>query len=254
MSIYDRTTKELMHDFAKTELEPGKVFSRRDAQKWFAAHYPKIKSNTVGMHVDGMAVNAARRKHSPNIRRNEGWDLFWKLPDGNFRLWDQTTDSSPKYRDDFLSAESAATPKELDEDAASDSEGTGEFAAEKHLQDYLVRNLASVEQGLRLYEVEGFNGIEFPAGGRYIDLLAVDGEGNFVVIELKVSRGYDRTIGQILRYMGWVEKNIADGKRVRGIIVASEISEDLRLAASRIPDVKLMEYEISFKLKPVIEK
>lgn len=68
------------------------------------------------------------------------------------------------------------------------------------------------------------------------------------MIELKVSRGYDRAVGQILRYMGWVEHNLETSKPVRGIIVAKEITADLKLACSRIPDVKLIEYEISFSL------
>lgn len=72
-----------------------------------------------------------------------------------------------------------------------------------------------------------------------------------MVVELKVSRGYDRTVGQILRYMGWVKANLADEKVVHGIIVASDITEDLKLAASQAPLVKLVEYEISFKLKPL---
>ena len=40
-------------------------------------------------------------------------------------------------------------------------------------------------------------------------------------------------------------------EKTRGIIVANEITADLKLAASRIPDVRLIEYEISFKLRPV---
>ena len=40
-------------------------------------------------------------------------------------------------------------------------------------------------------------------------------------------------------------------KPVRGVIVANEISADLKLACSRIRDVRLIEYEISFKLHPV---
>ena len=96
----------------------------------------------------------------------------------------------------------------------------------------------------------GFSGIEFNAGGRRIDILAVDVEGAFVVIELKVSRGYDRVIGQLQRYMGWVEANLAGQRRVRGIIVASEITEDLILATSLIADrVKLFEYSLSFSIK-----
>lgn len=82
--------------------------------------------------------------------------------------------------------------------------------------------------------------------------MAVDKAGDYVVIELKVSRGYDRTIGQLLRYMAWIRKNLAAEKKVRGFIVASEITEDLKLASSQIPDVKLVEYEISFSIKPVL--
>jgi RecB family endonuclease NucS len=69
-----------------------------------------------------------------------------------------------------------------------------------------------------------------------------------VVIELKVSRGYERVMGQLLRYMGWVKHNLANGKKVRGIIVASEITEDLVLAASLVPDVTLHRYELALKL------
>jgi RecB family endonuclease NucS len=81
--------------------------------------------------------------------------------------------------------------------------------------------------------------------------LAVDKNGGYVVVELKVSRGYDRVIGQLLRYMGWVQQNMETVRPVRGIIVANEITADLKLAASRMPDVRLIEYRLSFELKPV---
>ena len=57
MPIYDKPTRELMHEFAAQELKPGQVFSRKDAVRWFADRYPNIRSNTVGLHVDGMSVN-----------------------------------------------------------------------------------------------------------------------------------------------------------------------------------------------------
>ena len=43
--------------------------------------------------------------------------------------------------------------------------------------------------------------VEYPVGGRFIDILPVDRNAGYVVIELKMSRGYDRTVGQLLRYM-----------------------------------------------------
>ena len=94
--------------------------------------------------------------------------------------------------------------------------------------------------------------MEFPVGGRFIDLLAVDSSGNYVVIELKVSKGYDRVVGQLLRYVNWIKINQADeGQSVRGVIVAKNISEDLRLACAGLPDVALAEYELAVSIKPI---
>jgi len=125
-----------------------------------------------------------------------------------------------------------------------------EFAYEKDLRSFLSKNLEVIEPGLQLYEDEGINGIEFPAGGRFIDILSVDKKNNYVVIELKVSKGYDRVVGQLLRYMAWIEKNQAEPNQiVRGIIVAREISEDLLLACSGVPGIQLFEYEMSVTLK-----
>ncbi|MDQ3830513.1 MAG: endonuclease NucS, partial [Candidatus Tectomicrobia bacterium] len=111
--------------------------------------------------------------------------------------------------------------------------------------------LSLVEPGLKLYSDEGITGVEFPAGGRYIDILAVDRDGGYVVIELKVSKGYDRVVGQLLRYMGWIEKHHAEpGQRVRGVIVAKEITEDLKLACARVQGLQLFEYALSVTLTP----
>ena len=60
MPIYEKPTRELMHEFAAEELKPGQVFSRNDAVLWFADHYPDINRNTVRMHVDGMSVNSPK--------------------------------------------------------------------------------------------------------------------------------------------------------------------------------------------------
>ena len=106
--------------------------------------------------------------------------------------------------------------------------------------------------GLKLYEDDGIRGFEFDAGGRRIDLLALDRSGSFVVIELKVSKGYDRVVGQLLRYMNWVRRELAEpGQRVRGIIICRAMSEDLRLACASLPDVELREYRLSVTVTEV---
>jgi hypothetical protein len=254
MPNYDRPTKTLMLDWVKDHLQPGKVFTRGDVIRWFAEHYPKTKRSTVNVHVDVMSTNNTGRKHH-NIRPGNGFDLFYKLGPNSFRLWDQATDPPPFYRGmDAVSENSNNTEngESEEEEDASSLDATREFAFERDLQNYLVKNLGAIEPGLRLYEDEGITGVEFPAGSRRIDILAVDKAGGFVVIELKVSRGYDRVIGQVLRYMGWVQKNMETTLPVRGMIVANAITEDLKLAALSMPGVKLIEYKISFELQAVV--
>lgn len=247
MPIYEKSTKELMHEFAAQNLKPGQVFSREDAIRWFADHYPDINRNTVGKHVDGMSVNT--RRDSLRIKPDTGWDLFFKLSPREFRLWNSGKDPAPRYKTDF-------DPGIAEDDADNtegDDLGSSKFAFERDLQNYLAQNLGALEPGLKLYEDEdgGFTGIEFPAGQRYIDILAVGTDNAYVVIETKVSRAYDRVVGQILRYMGWVKENLADEAPVRGIIVASEITRDLILATASIENIRLVEYEISFSLKSI---
>jgi hypothetical protein len=59
------------------------------------------------------------------------------------------------------------TPVEEGEEA----EGPNEFAYESDLRDFLAKNLSILQRGMRLYEEEGITGIEFPVGGRFIDIL-----------------------------------------------------------------------------------
>ena len=165
MPIYDKPTRELMHEFAAQELKPGQAFSRKDAVRWFAERYPDIKGNTVGLHVDGMSVNSPQRRHHPGIRPDRGWDLFFKLGPSEFRLWDPGSDPAPRYKADLDAGIGQGGAEETSEE---DGVGSRKFAFERDLQNYLVQNLGLLEPGLKLYEDEDgeFTGVEFPAGRR----------------------------------------------------------------------------------------
>jgi hypothetical protein len=123
-----------------------------------------------------------------------------------------------------------------------------EFALEAHLRDFLARNLDRIETGLSLYVCPERNGIEFPVDGGRIDLLTVDSNGKYVVIELKLSQGRNKTLGQLLYYMGWIDQHMGGGP-CRGLIIASEITEDLSVAVSRVPGVSLARYRMSFSIE-----
>ena len=75
---------------------------------------------------------------------------------------------------------------------------------------------------------------------------------NFVVFKRKLSRGVDKAMGQISRYMGWIKQNLAKDKGIKGVIVAKKVDEKLKYAASIIQDLNLFEYELIFKIREVI--
>ena len=73
--------------------------------------------------------------------------------------------------------------------------------------------------------------IKTPIG--QIDLLCRGADDRYIVIEIKASAAEDAVFGQILRYMGWIHRNYADGEHnVRGIILASSFLD--RAQYSRI--------------------
>ncbi|MDR9497895.1 MAG: endonuclease NucS [Hydrogenovibrio sp.] len=242
-SLYDKPVRALMHDMVRDiNLKPDFVISRDRVRSWFRQNYPKIKDGTIAAHLLRMSVNSKSRVHY-GAKPGED-DLFFQLDPRHFRLYQSQNDPVPIYQ-------RGDVEKAVEEEVQDlVGEGSPEFAYEKDLQNYLARNLHLIETGLTLFKDEGINGLEFPVGGRFIDILATDSEGNYVVIELKVSKGYDRVVGQLLRYMAWIRKNQTEpGQLVRGIIVARHISEDLLLACSGVQGVQLFEYELSVSLR-----
>jgi RecB family endonuclease NucS len=129
------------------------------------------------------------------------------------------------------------------------------FVLEYQLRDFIAQNLGAIPVNGRCLELyvdpAGRDGREYPTATGPIDILAVDDQGAFVVFELKRARSPDRAIGQLARYMGWLQQTAGKGHEVRGIIVAKAISEQLRYAALVFPNVSLFEYKVEFHLKQV---
>jgi len=129
---------------------------------------------------------------------------------------------------------------------ADDSETT--FSFEYDLENWLIANLEQLEQGLQLYQKNGATGQQYDAqvAGR-IDILAIDSHDDFVVLELKAGEADRQVCGQIQGYMGWVRKNLAGTKKVRGIIVAGDFTERMVYAAEVVPGLRLKKYQVLFK-------
>lgn len=139
-------------------------------------------------------------------------------------------------------------------ESPDDDDNQSVFSLKYQLRDFLASNLSTISingKHLRLFvDATGRDGIEFPSAVGPIDILAVDDKEAFFVFELKRANSPDRAMGQLARYMGWVQQTIGKGREVFGVIVAKSISENLRYAASIVPNVHLFEYEVEFHLRP----
>ena len=128
------------------------------------------------------------------------------------------------------------------------------FVLEKHLEDFLVANWESTKLG-ELYDLIEKDGDMISQQYQTkeignIDLLVKEkNSGNFVVIELKKGLTSDQTVGQLTRYMGWVKKNISNGKKVKGIIIAGSQDARLEYALEMVEDAELFIYSINFVLE-----
>jgi len=141
--------------------------------------------------------------------------------------------------------------KDGGDDASDEEEETDQaFAAETDLRDFLAKNLNCIEAGLTLYNTAEQSGVEFPVDDGRIDILAVDRNGRYVVIELKVGKGRNKAVGQLLYYMGWIDKNLGKGP-CRGLIIAKEIPDALILAVQRASGVTLARYKLSVSIEAV---
>jgi len=259
-SKYDKSTKELFKEFVdsfvpppakglglieRKPLDQGGYFTRQEILKWFQEHYPELKRATVNAHLIVMSTNSPSRVHH-HLRPNGADDLLFQMDASTFRLYVKESDPPPIYKNDTVD-----TTEDAD-NAENTAPEAHEFAYENDLKNFLASNLSIIRPTLSVYREDDITGIEFPVGNRRIDILAVENGNDFVVIELKVSKGYDRAVGQLLRYMGWIEQNLAEpGQNVKGMIIARSISNDLRLATSRIDDVELYEYELSISLNRI---
>jgi endonuclease NucS-like protein len=154
-----------------------------------------------------------------------------------------------KIKDEFEAARGGTPTTPIDSEDGED-QISEKFALESHLRDFLAKNPDRIEAGMRVYSTPENEGVEFPVDDGRIDLLTVDRDGKFVIVELKVSRGRSKALGQLLYYMGWVDKNLGNGP-CRGMVIASEINDDLVTAVSRVPGVSLLRYRMNFSLESV---
>lgn len=223
---------------------------------WILQKYPGTNTGTIHCQIMGATVNHSCRIYycadrRPRLANSPTLDPFYRPAQGQIEAY-----APAKHGQwEIYESESGKLKVRLaveDVGDLDDAEHAHAFAAEDHLRDYLAQHLEQVEAGLQLYiDDNDVTGVEFVIPVGRIDILATDKNDDLVVIELKVARGPDSASGQILRYKNWVKKHLANGRKVRGIIIAQHISDKIRYAICEDPDVCALEYKIQLKISPV---
>lgn len=134
------------------------------------------------------------------------------------------------------------------------------FGLERHLHNFMFDNWSKISLANEwdLHVEDGdVVGYEYNTNeiGR-IDLLARHRtEPRWLVIELKRDQSSDNTVGQVTRYMGWVEENLAEkGDAVHGLIISRDADTKIRYALRYTRQVELMCYKVDFQLFPVSDR
>jgi hypothetical protein len=148
-----------------------------------------------------------------------------------------------------------AENKPIDSDKSEISMDGSRFGLERHLHEFIRDNWEHTELGRdwMIYEEDGDPeaGYEYPCNIGRIDFLAKHRkETKWMVIELKRDHSNDKTVGQLLRYMGWVKQHMAEESEiVEGLVIAHQANETIQYALSTVQNVNLKLYEVEFHLR-----
>lgn len=132
-------------------------------------------------------------------------------------------------------------------------EDTSSFALEEHLEHFLVTNWASTEFGKEydIFVEDGETvGQQYQTDTGPLDILAISKDKTrLLVLELKKGRASDTVVGQTLRYMSYVQEELAEeGQTVHGVIIAHEDDQKIRRALAMTRNIVFYRYQVSFKL------
>jgi restriction system protein len=143
-----------------------------------------------------------------------------------------------------------SAPKLISTDASV--ENPTAFALEEHLEEFLMVNWAQTDLGrdYNIYEEDGEKAQQYQTDTGPLDILAISKDKkHLLVVELKKGRASDAVVGQTLRYMSFVQDELAEpGQTVRGVIIAQEDDQRIRRALAMTPGIAFYRYQVSFKL------
>lgn len=110
--------------------------------------------------------------------------------------------------------------------------------SENRLEDVLAKDLSIVDQGLMLIGRQVLTSY-----GKLVDLLAINGEGSLVVLELKRNRTPREVVAQLLDYGSWVRE--LDDAEIAGIFEKFLAKHDPARAGTSLDDAFCEHFDAS---------
>jgi hypothetical protein len=198
-------------------------FTVQEVVDWFAEHHPDVLPATIRAHMSATAGNSNAYLVHPTFSRRP--PILWRVGRGTYEPYDARRHGPVP-----------TVGSGVDEEPEDPVDAAQEFVLEQYLEDFLSSNWDRVAFGrrLELWSPDDRAPRQFnasPAGRT--DFLCRDLDTDaIVVIELKRGTPSDAVIGQTMRYMGWLRREIArPDQRVEAMIVVGEPDEKLLLGS-----------------------
>jgi restriction system protein len=199
-------------------------------------------------HAGGTLPHRRHVKWYPNTIERSAMSEAMRNSTGSIGTVSEIT----KYADEIEKLIGGTKPSSIISTDSSIEDPT-EFALEKHLEDFLVKNWKQTELGKNydIYEEDGeLVGQQYQSDTGPIDILAISKDKKTIlVVELKKGRVSDNVVGQIQRYMGYVLEELAEeNQTVKGVIIGLEDDLKIKRALSVTTNIEFYKYQINFKL------
>lgn len=134
-----------------------------------------------------------------------------------------------------------------------------EFALEKHLEDFLVENWSNTEFGkdydLFTDEDGEINAQQYQTEVGPLDIIAIKkNKSEILILELKKGRSGDAVVGQMLRYITAIKKEVAEpSQKIRAVILTGQDDKKIRYALEPLNNlIEFMVYSISFSINKIL--
>lgn len=207
-------------------------------------------------HVVALSTNttpATKRTHERSHRTcvlGNGDDTEDTGDTGNNK--DDITEATTEANDDDEDDHDDDEPPDDPPSSSSGNQPSLMFRREYDLEEFMLEHWDETQLGCA-YDLFGGTESTGPSNGRQVrtdtgrmDMLAVSKDGSeLLVVEFKRGKASDVAVGQVQRYMGYVQTAIAIGEQqVRGAIVAYDYDTGLRQALSVAPNIELYTYKV----------